>query len=166
MKNRSPARAAGAARQRKHRARATPRWLKNSPPMSPAQTQARMRCLLVLSVLSGETPVSDAIAKAGLSRQTYYNLETRALQGMLRALDPSSAPAQGSATTERLAQLEQQVLSLQQQKRRAERLLMLGRKAMRLSGKIEPLAPMKRGRRARSAPPTSSPTTAPGAISS
>ena len=49
---------------------------------------AQQRCLMVLSVLSGEKPVTDAIAEAGISRGTYYQLETRALSAMLRALGP------------------------------------------------------------------------------
>lgn len=159
------ARSALADHRRKHRPRPTPRWLKSEAAQGTAQGQARARCLLVLSVLSGETPVSDAIARAGISRQTYYNLETRALQGMLLALDPASN-TQGSAAAERVGQLEQQVQALQQQKRRAERLLMLGRKTMRLPGRISPLAKIKRrGRAARSVRPTTSATTAPGAPS-
>lgn len=164
MSKTSRARAAGVARR--HRARPTPKWLKKDGPASTEQAQARARCLLVLSVLSGETPVTDAIARAGLSRQTYYNLETRALQGMLLALDPATAGPQASSAAERVGQLERQVQQLQQQKRRAERLLLLGRKTMHMPARITPMPGMKRrGRRARSAPLTRNPTTAPGAIS-
>ena len=35
----------------------------------------------MLSVLSGEKPVTDAITEAGISRQLYYQLEEKALQG-------------------------------------------------------------------------------------
>ena len=77
-------RGAGAGRG-KHRSRPTPKWLLTSEDLDQI---AQQRCLMVLSVLSGETPVTEAIAQAGISRATYYQLETRALSAMLRALGP------------------------------------------------------------------------------
>jgi len=74
---------ARAGLRRKNRARPTPRWLARSADLDPI---ARVRCLMVLSVLSGEKPVTDAITEAGISRGRYYQLETRALSAMLRAL--------------------------------------------------------------------------------
>jgi hypothetical protein len=91
---------------------------------------------MVLSVLSGEKPVSDAIAEAGIARPTYYQLETRALRAMLAALNPlASSKADGSpdlsrAAAARIGQLEKRVRDLEQEKRRADRLLLLTRKAM------------------------------------
>jgi hypothetical protein len=70
---------------RKHRSRPVPRWL--SKP-SDLDLVARNRVLLVLSVLSGEKPVTDAIADTGISRGFYYQLEAKALNAMLLALAP------------------------------------------------------------------------------
>src|SRR5258708_2028824 len=95
-----------AARPRKRRPRPVPKWLTNSTQL---EAIARSRCLMLLSVLSGETPVTDAIVRAKISRGTYYQLETRALKAILAAMNPlaSSAPdgaADLSAATGRIAQ--------------------------------------------------------------
>ena len=89
MKQQPTARAGTAGvRVRKHRRRPAPRWLKSSKEV---EAVARSRCLMLLSVLSGEVPVTDAITQAKISRATYYQLETRALQAMLAALNPLAA---------------------------------------------------------------------------
>jgi hypothetical protein len=123
----------GGERRRKGRPRPTPKWLRGA---NDVDQVARSRCLLLLSVLSGEVPVSQAIATAKISRATYYHWETRALRAVLTALNPltASAPdgsADLSAATARIAQLESAVKRLEQDKRRSQRLLLLTRKAMR-----------------------------------
>src|SRR5438105_3934232 len=119
--------------RRKHRSRPTPRWLKSAPELDAI---ARSRCLMVLSVLSGETPVSDAIAQAKISRQTYYHMETKALRAMLVALNPLASSSENgapdlSAATARIEDLQEQVKRLEQEKRRSQRLLFLTRKSIR-----------------------------------
>lgn len=131
------------ARVRKHRRRPIPKWLKSSKEL---EAVARSRCLLLLSVLSGEVPVTDAIAQAKISRGTYYQLETRALQAMLTAMNPlaassASGAADLSAAMSRIAQLEALVKRLEQDKRRSQRLLLLTRKSIRA-----PLRSPHRGR--------------------
>src|SRR5262245_41158938 len=49
---------------RRHRARPTPSWLLEQQDLDEI---ARRRCLMVLSVLSGETPVTDAITSSNIS---------------------------------------------------------------------------------------------------
>lgn len=46
---------------------------------------AHGRCLMLLSVLSGQKTVTRAIEEAKISRALYYQLELRALKGMMRA---------------------------------------------------------------------------------
>lgn len=147
-------------RSRRHRPRPVPRWLKAQA--SAEEAVAQRRCMLMLSVLSGEKPVTDAISEAGISRQLYYQLEEKALAGMLRALSPA-APAEATAQAEvaqlkrEVEELHQRVRQLETQKRRAERLLLLTRKVL-------PPGPVKlegRGRPRRSstrAGPKPSPT--------
>src|SRR6187401_791962 len=62
-----------------------PLWL-----MQPAEQQAiaQRRCLMILSVLSGQKSVQEVIEAENVSRALYYQLEDRGLQGMLRALSP------------------------------------------------------------------------------
>lgn len=128
-------------RRRRCRAHSVPRWLKSS---SELDAIARSRCLLLLSVLSGELPVTEAIAQAKISRATYYKMETRALVAMLAALNPlaGSAP-DGSAdlalASGRITELETRLKLLERDKRRSERLLLLTRKSLK--------APLTTGRR-------------------
>lgn len=101
---------------------------------------------MVLSVLSGEMPVSDAIAQAKISRQTYYHMETKALRAMLVALNPLASSSENgapdlSAARARIEDLEEQVKRLEQEKRRSQRLLFLTRKSIR--------SPVTTGRRGR-----------------
>ena len=118
--------------RRRHRPRPTPRWLKAQQDLDDT---ARRRTLLVLSVLSGETPVTDAIAQAQVSRGLYYQLEERALRAMLRALTPGQQEETGSSTgadgyLKRIGELEARLKLLETEKRRAERLLLLTRKVL------------------------------------
>ncbi len=113
--------------RRKNRSRPTPRWVKAATDLDPI---ARARCLMVLSVLSGEKPVTDAIGEAGISRATYYHLETRALSAMLRALGPGAEETEDGSPQRQLAKLERKVKALEQGKRRAERLLLMTRRVM------------------------------------
>ena len=147
-KERAPHAGRAAGQARKHRPRPTPKWLRSSEGL---EAVARARCLMVLSVLSGDTPVSDAIAQAKISRGTYYQMETRALNAMLAGLSPlASASKNGqpdlSAATARIGELEAQVKQLEQEKRRTQRLLLLTRKAMR-----SPVTTRRRGRPPKSA---------------
>lgn len=112
---------------RKHRSRPVPRWIKEKQELD---EMARRRCLLILSVLSGEKPVSDAIAESGLSRNTYYQLEEKALDAMLSALGPKP-PGRKADQSAEIAALESKVTRLEEEKRRTERLLLLTRKVVR-----------------------------------
>lgn len=95
---------------------------------------------MILSVLSGETPVSDAIVEAKISRATYYQLEDKALQAMLAVLNPLAATtdlgAADRSATNRIEELESQVQRLTQEKRRTERLLRLTRKTLKAPVKL------------------------------
>lgn len=117
--------------KRKRRPRPLPRWLKEQQELD---EMARRRCLMVLSVLSGERPVTDVIEEAKVSRGTYYELEERALKAMLAALAPG-ATAQATpgieAAVRRAVEAEDRVKRLEIEKRRAERLLLLTRKVVR-----------------------------------
>ncbi len=121
---------ASADRRRKLRRRPTPKWLVKGQDLDAI---AQRRCLMVLSVVSGERPVTEAIVEAKISRGFYYQLETRALMAMLRALTPGTE-VDGSADATmsgRLAALESKVRRLEQEKRRAERMLLLTRKLVK-----------------------------------
>lgn len=120
-------------RRRRPRRHTLPRWLRNGADLDAI---AKSRCLLLLSVISGETPVTTAIAQAKISRATYYKLETRALNAMLAAMNPLAGQAADgradlSAATSRITELEDKIKVLERDKRRAERLLLLTRKSFK-----------------------------------
>lgn len=113
---------------RKRRSRPTPRWLETTPDLDQL---ARNRVLLVLSVLSGEQPVTTAIETHGISRGFYYQLETKALNAMLLALAPGSdgdASPDAMGLQSRIKQLEEKLARAEAAQRRAERLLYVQRK--------------------------------------
>jgi hypothetical protein len=113
---------------RKLRSRPTPKWLLRSQDLDKI---AQQRCLLVLSVLSGETPVTEAIVQAGMSRAAYYQLETRALSAMLRALGPlAGEEGTESSPLRQIAALEQKVRELERSRRRTQRLLLMTRRVV------------------------------------
>jgi hypothetical protein len=114
---------------RRHRARPVPKWLLEQQEIDQV---AQRRCLMLLSVLSGEKAVTDAIAEAQISRPLYYQLEQKALEAMIRALTPGgdSPSVTPGSTVSRVAELEAKVTQLEREKRRAERLLLLTRKTL------------------------------------
>lgn len=115
--------------RRRRRPRPTPKWLKEQQDLDDV---ARRRCLMILSVVSGEKPVTQAIEEAQISRQTYYQLEEKALRAMLSALMPGTTVETSAASPLRkMAELQAKTERLEQDKRRAERLLFLTRKVVR-----------------------------------
>lgn len=126
-----PRAASPARRPRPQRPRPTPKWLLKADDLDAI---AKTRALMVLSVLSGEKPVTAAIEELSISRGFYYQLETRALNAMLAALTPGSDAdphTDASGATKRIALLEQKVERLEQARRRAEHLLFLTRKLIK-----------------------------------
>jgi hypothetical protein len=136
-----------AKKSRKHRARPTPDWLVQSQGLD---QMAQRRCLLVLSVLSGERAVTDVIEDAQISRGMYYQLEERALRAMVVALTPGATEPGASEPAKRIAELEQRVAQLERDKRRSERLLLLTRKVMKGPVKMAAGRPRKSSRPASS----------------
>lgn len=117
--------------RRKRRIRPVPRWLTGSTELDGI---AQRRCLMILSVLSGERPVTDVIEELSISRGTYYNLEQRAIEGMLSALVPGASSEMSEASSaipaKRIAELEEKVGKLEQAKRRLERMLFVTRQVI------------------------------------
>jgi hypothetical protein len=134
--------------RRKLRSRTTPKWIETRQDLDDL---ARRRCLMVLSVLSGERPVTEVIAEAQISRGTYYTLEERALCAMIASLAPSmneESASTAESPAKRIAELEAKVEKLEREKRRGERLLLLTRKVMKRGPmKMSSGRPPKRSRR-------------------
>ena len=90
---------------------------------------AQRRCLMILSVLSGEKSVEEATSEVQMQAANYYQLETKALKAMLVALTPGVGA--GAEPTTLMKQLEEKVTTLERDKRRMERLLMLTRQVVK-----------------------------------
>lgn len=143
------------AHTRRHRSRRTPRWLLKKEELDRI---AQRRTLMILSVLSGETPVTDAIEQAQISRGHYYQLEERALQAVLEAMEPGASPGRPPQASSRLLQLEGKVRQLEAEKRRLERLLTMTRKVLRKGPLKTALGRPRSGRAGKSALLRSRPT--------
>lgn len=138
------AQADASPKKRKPRSRPTPKWLAQT---SEEDSIARSRTLLVLSVLSGEKPVTTVIEEAGISRGFYYQLETKALNGMISALGPdadtSTTPGM-PGLRQQLREVERKLAKAEAAQRRAERMLAVHRKLARPGPlKIRPGRPPK-----------------------
>jgi hypothetical protein len=139
-------------KDRKHRARPTPRFLTKE---SDIDEVARRRCLMILGVLSGERPVTEVVEEAKMSRQTYYQLESRAVRAMLSALLPAGgeSTSQAESLGRKVEELEEKVRKLEREKRRSDRLLYVTRQVVRpgplTTGAGRP--PKRRGRSSTSA---------------
>jgi len=125
----------------KHRTASAPRGKqtrrKRSRPLpSQLTTQdvdeiTKRRCLMLLDVLSGRVPVTDAIAEGKISRGTYYQLEAKALAAMMAAVSPSSSEGGPALVrSKEIDALEQKVRKLEMEKRRLEHLLVLATKVV------------------------------------
>jgi len=158
MKRRKASTSPKADRRRSPRRRGVPRWLSGRKDLDQV---AQRRTLLLLSVLSGHTPVTTAIAEHGISRPLYYQLEMKGLLGMMKALVPganASSNPDDATPMQQIVELEEKVARLEQENRRLERLLLLAKKVLPPG----PMAfPQKRGRkpgrRSTSAGPAPSP---------
>lgn len=61
---------------------------KNSPTPLPGSRKARQYAAAILSVLAGESSTAQASGMMKVSLPRYYQLENRALLGMVQALEP------------------------------------------------------------------------------
>lgn len=113
-------------------------------PAVPADLQARF--LAVMEVISGQTTVSQAARKLGMSRNHFQTLLHRAQQGMLEGLTPG-APGR-PAKSEREAELERELLELRRKQSRLEQRLEMTDKVMGLAKQLLH-GPMPRARSTR-----------------
>lgn len=114
-----------------------PKWILQTKDLD---LVAQRRCMMILSVLSGEKSVEDASREASIIPALYYQLEKKALTAMLAALVPGATKDGSPAPM--LAQMEARIRDLEITKRRLERLLFL----TRMTVKPGPMTHGKRGR--------------------
>ena len=98
-----------------------------------ADEQMRRQAACVLEVLAGLRSPEEAARVIGVSVPTYYNLEARALRGLLHGCRVES-PGRRMSVEKRLAESEQRAAELERQLQRYRSVLRNARRAARILG--------------------------------
>ena len=115
----------------------TPRAPRGAHSVQGGTSEANRRAVAILEVLGGLRTPTDAAAALGVALPRYYQLETRALEGMVTALEPRAVGKQPSLEG-RLVRLQKE---LEQTRRESARQQALVRVAQRSLGLKPPTAP-------------------------
>lgn len=102
--------------------------------------EAKVRAAVVLEVLGGQRTPADAAVAIGVTLPRYYQLETRALQGLLAALDVQAKRGRKVSTEGELARTKAERDRLERELRRAQALV---RATQRAIGLAPPKPPVK-----------------------
>ena len=97
---------------------------------------ARKTAAVVLEVMAGTIKPSDAADVLGITTVSYYNLEARALQGMVRACEPAR---KGPAINlkKKIQELEEENRRLERESMRYQTLTRVAQRAIGLSIETE-----------------------------
>ena len=74
---------------------------------------ARQRAAVVFAVRSGQITAEEGARRLGVSRKTYYEWESRALQAMTEAMEDRAPGRPGTPQDEEKQRLKEQVAELQ-----------------------------------------------------
>jgi hypothetical protein len=107
---------------------------KSGPETLKAGSHARKAVAAILEALSGESSTSEAAALLGISLSRYYQLETRALQGMLTAMEPRKRGKQKTPDGE-IRALKAQKREVERELRRHQSLLRAANRSLGLAAK-------------------------------
>jgi len=75
--------------------------------------QARRRAAVVFAVRSGQITVQVGARRLGVSRKTYYEWESRALQAMTEAMEDRASGRPNTPQDEEKQRLQEQLIELQ-----------------------------------------------------
>lgn len=76
--------------------------------------RARQRAAVVFAVRSGQITVKEGARRLGISRKTYYEWESRALQAMTEAMEDRAPGRPGMPQDEEKHQLQQEIAELKE----------------------------------------------------
>jgi len=107
---------------------------KTGPSTLKGSRRARQVAVAVLGALSGETGVTEAAELIGVSLSRYYQLETRALEGLLQAVEPRGKGPQMTPERE-IKALEAEKKALEKELRRHQTLLRAAHRTVGLGGR-------------------------------
>lgn len=114
---------------------------------SPGSREARRLAAAILEVLGGARTVTDAASAIGVSPTRYYQLESRALEGLLAACEPRERGPKASAERE-AARLQKEVSRLERELARQQALARAAGRAVGLVA-AKPERPTKQGKKSR-----------------
>ncbi len=75
--------------------------------------RARQRAAVVFAVRSGQITAEEGARRLGVSRKTYYEWESRALQAMTEAMEDKAPGRPSTPQDEEKQRLQEQVIELQ-----------------------------------------------------
>lgn len=105
---------------------------KKGPKIEAGSRDARRLGALILEVLAGQRVPAEAAAEAGVSLPRYYQLEARALEGLIKACEPRARGRRVSPERE-VARLEAEIERLERANARGQALLRLSQRAVGIS---------------------------------
>jgi transposase len=76
--------------------------------------RARKRAAIVFAVRSGQITAEEGARRLGVSRKTYYEWESRALQAMTEAMEDRAPGRPGIPQDEEKQQLQEEIAELKQ----------------------------------------------------
>ena len=115
---------------------------KTGPRAIEASDTARRTGAIILEALAGLRTTQDAADALGVALPRYYVLETRALAGLVAALEPRARGRQRGAA-ERISELEAEVQRLEREARRYQALQRASQRALGLAAAEAPPARAK-----------------------
>ncbi|MHC4669904.1 MAG: hypothetical protein ACYTFD_16055 [Planctomycetota bacterium] len=122
---------------------------KTGPSTLRGSKRARQITVAVLETLSGELSTTEAAAKLGVSLSRYYQLEARALTGILQAVEPRTKGPQKTPERE-IQALQAEKKHLERELRRHQALLRAAHRSVGLAqGGSKPTSSKGRARKKR-----------------
>jgi len=121
---------------------------KTGPTTLCGSKRAKQIAVAVLETLSGELGTSDAAQDLGISLSRYYQLETRALAGLLKAVEPRAKGPQKTPESE-LKALREENKRLERELRRHQALLRAAHRSVGLPSGRSAKASLKKRKPAR-----------------
>jgi hypothetical protein len=120
-----------------------------TPPRPAAGPEARRLAAAILEVLAGLQTPSEAAGALGISLPRYYQIEVRALDGLVAACE---SRRRGQQPGSELAQLRQECERLKRECARQQALVRVTRRTVGLAEGPPPPPPKSEGRRRRRRP--------------
>ena len=105
--------------------------------------ETKRRAAIVLEVLAGMRPPSEAASVLGLSVSNYYLLERKALQGLLDGCQPQPKGSAGPGLERQLARLQKELDKSRQECLRQASLVRATERAIGLPAVAKPAGPTK-----------------------